>query len=382
MKALANARILTDAGFIDGHAVLVDAGRIVALVPKGDAHVRHGDVEDLGGATLLPGFIDVQVNGGGGVLFNDEPTLAGIRAIGAAHRRFGTTGFLPTLISDDRAVAARAIAAVREALAAKVPGVLGVHLEGPFLNPARKGTHDAGKLRVLGEDDLRLLTSLEGGRTLVTLAPERTELSTLRRLADAGVLVCAGHTDATYEQMREALRHGVRGFTHLFNAMSPFQHRAPGAAGAALLDDASWCGLIADGWHVSVPAMQVALRCKPRDRVMLVTDAMPGVGAGDGEFLLQGKRVSMQGGVLVDEAGVISGSALDMATAVRNAVEMLGVDLAQAARMASTYPAAFLGMEGEVGRIAAGLRADFVLVDANVHVLETWIGGVPSRDLR
>ncbi len=375
MQALVNARVLADEGFVEGRAVLIDAGRIVAVPRADDPRIARAERRDLKGAYLMPGFIDCQVNGGGGVLFNDDPTVEGIRAIGAAHRRFGTTGFLPTLISDDLSVIVQAMAAVRAAIEARVPGVLGIHVEGPFINAARKGTHDATKFRALDAEGISLLSSLGMGRTLVTLAPETTTPATIRRLADTGVIVSAGHTDATFEQMADAFRHGVMGVTHLFNAMSPLHHREPGAVGAALLDPDCWCGLIVDGRHVHPAALQVALSCKRPDRFMLVTDAMPNVGAPGNSFTLQGKRIIVKGGVCVDESGVISGSALDMASAVRNCVSLLGLPLEQAARMASTYPAEFLGLGGDHGRIAPGYRASFVATDEDVNVLETWIEG-------
>jgi len=375
VQALVNARVLADEGFVEGRAVLVDAGRIVATPRADDPRVARAERHDLKGAYLMPGFIDCQVNGGGGVLFNDQPTLEGIRAIGAAHRRFGTTGFLPTLISDDLAVIVRAMAAVRAAIEAQVPGVLGIHIEGPFINERKKGTHDASKFRGLDAEGIALLSSLGVGRTLVTLAPETTTPAMIRRLADAGVVISAGHTDATYEQTSESFRHGVMGVTHLFNAMSPMNHRHPGVVGAALLDPDCWCGLIVDGRHVHPAALLVALNCKRPDRFMLVTDAMPSVGAAQGAFVLQGKRITVKDGVCVDESGVISGSALDMASAVRNCVRLLGLPLEQAARMASTYPAEFIGMGGELGRIAPGYRATFVAADEDVNVLGTWIEG-------
>ena len=318
VQALANARVLTDEGFVSGRVVLLDAGRIVALVGEDDPRVARAEPRDLKGAFLLPGFIDCQVNGGGGVLFNDDPSVAAIRAIGAAHRRFGTAGFLPTLISDDFSVIAKAIEAVRAAIDAKVPGVLGVHIEGPFINALRKGVHDPAKFRGLDAEGVGLLSSLGVGRTLVTLAPETTTAATIRALADTGVVVSAGHTNGTFEEMAEAFRHGVSGVTHLFNAMSPLNHREPGAVGAALLDPDCWCGLIVDGRHVHPAALQVALRCKRPDRFMLVTDAMPNVGAAEDSFMLQGKRITVKDGVCVDENGVLSGSAIDMASAVRN----------------------------------------------------------------
>lgn len=376
--ALVNGRILRDSGWAENQVVLVEGDRIARIVAR-DSQWSANRTYDLRGQTLLPGFIDVQVNGGGGVLFNDDPSVASIREIGRAHRRFGTTGFLPTLISDDLEVVSRAVKAVQDAIEAGVPGVLGIHIEGPFLNAERKGVHDASKLRWLKEDALGLLTSLRGGKTLVTLAPERTTPQIIRKLSDAGVIVSAGHTNGSYEEIRSALDHGVTGFTHLFNAMSQLTGREPGAVGAALDDDASWCGIILDGHHVDPVVLKIAMRSKRKDRFMLVTDAMPTVGAPNKSFRLQGRPISVNDNMLVDEHGRLAGSDIDMATAVRNARVMLDVDLAQAARMASLYPASFLGLERRFGRIEPGYRADLVLVDGDINVLETWIGGLPSK---
>jgi N-acetylglucosamine-6-phosphate deacetylase len=373
MLALTNARVLLDEGFADDRAVLVEAGRIVDVVPR--SQVSGAKREDLAGAYLLPGFIDCQVNGGGGALFNDDPSVATIRTIGAAHRRFGTTAFLPTLISEDFTVIARAIKAVREAMSSHVPGVAGVHIEGPFINEARAGAHDSAKIRDLDTRDVALLSSLGTGRTLVTLAPEMTTAATLRHLAREGVVLSAGHTDGTFEEVSAALKNGVRGVTHLFNAMSPLHHREPGAAGAALADPDCWCGLIVDGQHVHPAVLKIALAAKRADRFMIVTDAMPNVGSDQDSFMLQGRRVTVKGGICVDETGTLAGSAIDMATSVRNCVEMLGLPLERAARMASTYPAEFLGLEAEMGRIAPGQRANLVALDAKLEARATWIDG-------
>ncbi len=373
--ALVNGRVLGDDGFLAGRAVLLEGGRIIDVVSADDPRCDRAARHDLGGHILLPGFVDTQVNGGGGVLFNAEPSVDAIRAIGEAHRRFGTTGFLPTLISDDLEVVARALEAVRAAIDAGVPGVLGIHIEGPYLNVARKGVHDSLKLRGMDESAIDLLTSLRGGKTVVTLAPEMTQPGIISKLASAGVVVSAGHTNATYDEIREALRHGVTGFTHLFNAMSQLTARAPGVVGAALEDAESWCGIIVDGRHVDPAVLRIALRCKRRDRLMLVTDAMPSVGAAEKSFSLQGRKISVANGVLVDKDGTLAGSDTDMATTVRNAVELLGVSLPEAARMASRYPAEFLGLGSEIGRIAPGYRANLVLVDDDVTVRETWIDG-------
>jgi N-acetylglucosamine-6-phosphate deacetylase len=379
--ALVDARILRDDAFVTGHAVLIEHGRIEAVVRDTDPRVAAASSRrSLGGALLMPGFVDVQVNGGGGVLFNATPTVDGIRAIGAAHRRFGTTSFLPTLISDDLSVVAEAIAATRAALHAQVPGVIGVHLEGPFLASARKGTHDAAKFRTLDADAIELLASLATGRTLVTLAPETTTPTHIAQLAAKGVVIAAGHTDATYAVMAEALAHGVTGFTHLFNAMSPFTSRQPGVVGAALYHQTSWCGIIVDGRHVDPVTLKIALNAKRHDRFMLVTDAMPNVGSDRADFQLQGRRIVVKDGVCVDENGVLSGSALDMATAVRNAVKWLGLSLPEAVRMASLHPAAFMGLDHEIGRIAPGYRANLVLTDDELGVIDTWIDGISLQD--
>jgi N-acetylglucosamine-6-phosphate deacetylase len=371
---LHNARVLLDEGFVDDRAVVVDAGRIVEVV-RGDPGGPPSGRVDCEGHLLLPGFVDVQVNGGGGALFNEAPTAETLATIARAHRRFGTTSLLPTLISDDRRTIAQAIDATRQAMARGVPGVIGVHIEGPCLNEERKGAHDAAKFRDLDDEDIALLSSLDTGRMLVTLAPEMTQPETIARLVANGVRVSAGHTNATYAQMQPALAAGVTAFTHLFNAMSPLGSREPGVVGAALSHAGSWCGLIVDGHHVDPVVLRLALRCKPRDRFLLVTDAMPGVGCDSDHFFLQGRRIDVRDGRCIDEAGVLTGSNLDMASAVRNAVSMLGLPLEDAVRMASAWPAAFLGLEHDLGRIAPGLRANLVLADAGMNVRATWIDG-------
>jgi N-acetylglucosamine-6-phosphate deacetylase len=377
--ALVNGRVMTERGLVEGLAVRLQGDRIAALGPR--AEVAAGaEIRDLQGALLLPGFIDTQVNGGDGVLFNDAPTIETIARIGAAHRRFGTTGFLPTLISDDLEIVRAAIGATRAAIEARAPGVLGIHIEGPFLNARRRGIHDASKLRRTDETSVALLSSLGVGKTLATLAPEATGLPTIERLVAAGVVVSAGHTDARYELVRAALGRGLTGFTHLFNAMSPLASRAPGAVGAALEDQRAWCGIIVDGVHVDPVVLKLALRLRPHERFMLVTDAMPCVGSAQTSFDLQGKTIAVRDGACFDEAGTLAGSALDMASALRNAVRMLGLDLADASRMASRNPAEFLGLDHELGRIARGCFADLVLLDDGLQVLETWIHGHASAE--
>jgi N-acetylglucosamine-6-phosphate deacetylase len=372
MQALCPTRLLTPEGFESDRCLLIEDGRISALVPIAQcpAGVERLTLE----GDLVPGFIDLQVNGGGGVLFNDEPTVEGIEAIGRAHRKFGTTGFLPTLISDDLEIVDRGMRAVEAAIEQGVPGVLGIHIEGPFISTEKRGIHDVSKIRQIGAEAVELLTSLRRGVTLVTLAPEAASPEVIRALTGGGVIVAAGHTAASYEQVHEALDAGLSGFTHLFNAMSQLVGRAPGVVGAALESDA-WCGIIADGFHVHPASLRVALRAKGPDRLVLVTDAMPIVGTQLTEFRLGDRLIQLKDGRLTGEDGTLAGSNLDMAAAVANAVRLLQIAPPTAIRMASLNPARALGIDGTTGAIAPGLRADLVLVDGEGRVQRTWISG-------
>jgi N-acetylglucosamine-6-phosphate deacetylase len=376
--ALVNGRILAGKGVESGRTLLLSGSRIEALVDPGDSRCREAAIVDIEGQLLLPGFIDVQVNGGGGVLFNDDPNPETIQAIGAAHRRFGTTGFMPTLISDDLETIGRAIDAVQSALDAGMPGVLGIHIEGPFLNSARRGVHDSRHLRLLDAGLVSLLSRLRAGRTIVTLAPEMTTPDMVAKLTAAGILVSAGHSDASYAETAAAIAQGLRGFTHLFNAMARLEPRDPGIVGAALYDENTWCGIIVDGHHVDPIMLKLALRCKRHDRFMLVTDGMPAVGSDQPSFVLQGRTIRVVDGICRDENGTLAGTALDMAAAVRNTVSLLGLDIAEAARMASQYPAEFLGLGHELGRIAPGYRANLVQMDDEFKVCRTWIEGAAA----
>ena len=376
--ALVNGRILASDGVVSGRTLLLSGSRIEALVDPGDSRCRGAAIVDIAGQLLLPGFIDVQVNGGGGVLFNDDPSPESIRAIGAAHRRFGTTGFMPTLISDDLQTIGRAIDAVQWALDGGMPGVLGIHIEGPFLNSARRGVHDSRHLRLLDAGLVSLLSRLRAGKTILTLAPEMTTPEIVAKLTAAGVLVSAGHSEASYGETAAAIAHGLRGFTHLFNAMARLEPRDPGIVGAALYDENTWCGIIVDGHHVDPIMLKLALRCKRHDRFMLVTDGMPVVGSDQPSFVLQGRTIRVVDGICRDENGTLAGTALDMAAAVRNSVSLLGLDIAEAARMASQYPAEFLGVGHELGCIAPGYRANLVQMDDEFKVRRTWIEGVAA----
>ncbi len=379
---LRGARLLLDDAIVEGCDLLIDQGRIAAVGPGLDATGAALTILPPG-SLLAPGFIDVQVNGGGGVLFNDEPTQTGVRTIAAAHRRYGTTGLLPTIITDTADRLRQAADAVIAARKTPGSGVLGVHFEGPFISPQRPGVHDPRFIRPPTPEDLDFLTDLAAasesdpavGRVLLTLAPETLDGAVLDRLAAAGILLSAGHSAADWRQTVDALAHGVRGFTHLFNAMPPLTARAPGLIAAALLDPNSWCGLIVDGIHVHPATLRLALAAKPLNRMMLVTDAMMATGTDVDEFVLQGRRILRRNGRLETEDGTLAGADIDMAGAVRACRDLLGLSLESALAMASRHPAEFLGLGDRLGRIAPGHQADLVLLTPEIQVLGTWVEG-------
>jgi len=357
-------------------AVLVDGSRIAALVPRRDVPAGVPVAALPEGLWLAPGFIDTQVNGGGGVLFNDTPTPDAIATIVRAHRKFGTTALLPTLITDVPETTAKAIRAVDEA-AASMPGVIGIHLEGPFLSPERPGVHDPRRLRRPNDDDLAMITAKRRGVTLVTLAPEQVPSGFVSALASAGVRVALGHSMATYVETRAAMADGLTGFTHLFNAMRPLASREPGPVTAALENPAAWFGMIVDGVHVDPAVLRLALRGLAQP--MLVTDAMPPVGANGSAFTLYGDEITVRDGRCLRRDGTLAGSMLDMASAVRNSVDLLGVPLTDALRFASSNPANFLGLGHSLGRLAPDYRADLVAFDpTSIEVVSTWVAGASA----
>lgn len=374
LTALAGARIVLADRIVADQALLIDGERIVGLAPL-DALPAGCDRQELAGGWLLPGFIDTQVNGGGDVLFNDRPDVEGIRAIATAHRQFGTTGLLPTLISDHAEVVDAALAAGEAALAQGVPGVLGLHIEGPHLNPAKKGIHDQSRFTRIDAQVVARLAAPTPGRRIVTIAPELAPVGAVAALTEAGVLVCAGHSLADYDQTRAALAEGLAGFTHLFNAMTQFSSREPGMVGAALEDRSTHFGLIVDGLHVHPASLRVALMARGVEGAMLVTDAMPPVGGQGLDFTLMGTPITVTNGDCRGPDGTLAGSGLSMIAAFNNAIAMLGLDMITASRMASGNPARFLRLDHETGTIAPGLRADLVHLDQNRAVTATWIAG-------
>ncbi|CAM5770203.1 N-acetylglucosamine-6-phosphate deacetylase [Labrys miyagiensis] len=375
LDALTAPRLFNGETFLDHHALLVEGEKIAAVVQRSEIP-SHAVVTSLPSGLLVPGFIDAQVNGGGGFLFNEAPEVATLDGISAAHRRHGSTALLPTYITDRIDGMKRALEAARAAIAASVPGVAGIHLEGPYLSVARKGAHDPALIRPLTDEDVDLILGSGIETILLTVAPENASNRLIRRLAEGGVIVSLGHTDTDYDTAMAAADAGATGITHLFNAMSPLQGRAPGVAGAALDHGGLWAGVIADGHHVHRGSLSVALRAKRAPgRLFLVSDAMPTAGDPNDVFFLNGRKVTRRNGALTLEDGTLAGSDLTMDGAVRYSVDNLGIDLGEALRMASLYPAQFLKLDRRRGRLAPGFRADLVHLDETLATRGVWIAG-------
>jgi len=376
--ALTNGILYTGDDFLIDHAVVIRGERITAVVPNREVQ-REVDWIDLGGRSVAPGFVDLQVNGGGDVLFNDDPTGPAIEGIAAAHRRYGTTDLMPTYVTgplDGMAQATEAVAAC--ARDRHLPGVLGIHFEGPAINPAKTGAHDRDWARADGWDELLSVyaTAAARVRTLVTLAPEVVPRGFIADLARRGVRVSAGHTDATSEELAEAITEGLTGGTHLWNAMSSMTSRAPGAVGALLADDRVWCSVIADGHHVDFTTLAVTFRAKPRGKAFLVSDAMPPLGGSTNQFHLGVRAATARDGRCVTADGTLAGSVTDLAAAVRNCVRHVGVAPDEALRMASLYPAQYLGVDDRLGRIRPGFSARFAIFDDDFNVSAVVVDGV------
>jgi N-acetylglucosamine-6-phosphate deacetylase len=375
--AIRGARIFDGESWHQGSALLLAGGRVAAIVPDTDIP-GEADVVEAGGGMLVPGFVDLQVNGGGGVMLNDAPTVEGLRTICTAHARFGTTALLPTLITDTPETTAAVIAAGRRARAEHVPGFLGLHLEGPHLSLGRKGAHDPSLIRPMEEADLDLLLSCRNAfpTMMITVAPENVTQAQVTRLAKAGFIVSLGHTDAGFETVERYAQAGARTVTHLFNAMSPLGHREPGMVGAALHTGGIHAGLIADGIHVHPAAMAIALRSKQGPgRIFVVTDAMSPIGTDLTRFTLNGREILRRDGRLTLADGTLAGADIDMLASVRFLHRILALPLEESLRMVSAYPADAVGLSARKGLLKPGFDADFVTLADDLQMKSTWIGG-------
>lgn len=360
-------------------ALLVEEGRVAALLPQG-AHPDGAVEHPLSGGILAPGFVDLQVNGGDGVMFNDNPSRETLERIAAAHARLGALTILPTLVTDTTATTRAAISAVEEAIAAGVPGIAGIHLEGPHLGPTRKGAHDAQLIRRMAPADLDLL--LDAAQRVpvlkITIAPESVDPDKIKALAENGVFVSLGHTDASYAACMAAAEAGARNVTHLYNAMSQLTNREPGLVGAALSSGNLSAGLIADGIHVHPAALRAAMAAKERPGALyLVSDAMAPAASEITSFALNGREIRREDGRLTLADGTLAGADLDLAMALRVITRDVGVPLVTALAMATSIPARVAGLGRAAGHLAPGRRADFIHLTPDLHLASIWRGGEP-----
>src|SRR3979490_1192482 len=372
--AISADRIFDGCRWHNDAVILIDDGMVQCIAPRDKSADDWPTEFRPRGAGLAPGFIDLQVNGGGGILLNDERTPDAMRAIARAHRRYGTTSCLPTLISDTRAKATAAIAAAK--ILDGADGILGLHLEGPFISRSGPGIDRSDSILAATRDDLDWLGQLSAvGSSMVTLAPECVPAGFVKTLATSGIRVSVGHSEAVPDTLIRAIDEGLSGVTHLFNAMPAMSAREPGIIGVALTDERLTAGIILDGIHVDPLVVRAAFSAKNRNNIALVSDAMPTVGTEQDHFELMGRQIQLRDGRLVCENGTLAGAHLNLASAVKNAATFGGMFLDEALRAASLVPARFLGIEHHRGTLRAGARADIVALTTNLDVLTTWIAG-------
>lgn len=381
-RVLSGAAIFDGARLHEGKALVVENERVVALVPEASA--PEGERVDLPGGIVAPGLLDLQVNGGGGIMLGEMPSVDGIRRICRAHSALGSTGVMPTLITDRPEITRAVLAAGREAAEAGVEGFLGLHLEGPHLDQRRKGAHDPSLIRPMEDADLSLLVAAARDlpALLVTLAPEAVGLRQIEALAQAGIIVSLGHTDCGFAVARDAFNAGARAVTHLFNAMSPLGHREPGLVGAALDSGAVAAGIIADGVHVRPEVLRIAFAAKraASDTVFLVTDAMAVAGTTRDRFGLGGREVLRRDGRLALADGTLAGADCTLPACIGLLHDRCDLPVEAALRLATRNPAALLGIERGRGVLSAGARADLVLLDEAFRCARVWREGRPEEE--
>ncbi|BFM49226.1 N-acetylglucosamine-6-phosphate deacetylase [Marinomonas sp. THO17] len=377
-QTISATRIFTGESYLSDYAILIEHDRIVELKPLSqiDTHAESFHFFD---GLLCAGFIDLQVNGGGGLLFNDQPQVQTLYTMAEAHRSFGTTSILPTLMSDSPEIMAKAIHAANAVHALKPSQLLGIHIEGPFFNVAKKGIHNEKYLRQLTTDDIEILAKAEGTR-LLTLAPEKTAVDLIKQLSELGYQVWAGHSNADADSVNQAIAAGLSGFTHLYNAMSMLSAREPAMLGSALVTDHCWASVIADGHHLHPTSLQIAMRCKPAGKLLLVSDAMSTVGTDGADFQLDGQTIYAVDGVLKNAQGTLAGSAISLLDAVNYVQDALAVEEAEAIRMATMYPAQAMGLTDQLGELKPGYKANIIHI-SDKKVCHTWIDGQMKKHI-
>ena len=372
-QALLGSQIFCGERFYDDHALLVEGKSIVDIVDKNNTPDNFNKIE-LDQGILAPGFIDLQVNGGGGVLFNNSPNKESLNTIIKAHQFFGTTSIMPTVISDSLEVLEQCIKTVTEEIKNN-SSLLGIHIEGPFFNTKYRGVHQKKYISSINSDYLNLFESLKGFPVMLTLAPECISSQQLKHLTSLGIKTLAGHSDASYDKLDDAIKNGLDGFTHLFNAMGQISAREPGVVGSALHFENTFASIIVDLHHVHPSLIQLAYQLKPKGKLFFISDSMATINHGKPSFELYDEVVNESDGRLVNSEGKLAGSSITQIDAVKNVYQKCNIPLNQALAMASRYPAEYLGIENHLGSLKPGYRADLVHFDSNFKVHNVWVSG-------
>ena len=376
-QALIGAQLFSGKEFFDNRALLIDGENIIDVINEHDIP-NNFEIQKLNGGILSPGFIDLQVNGGGGKLFNNSPDKESLNAIIEAHQHFGTTSIMPTVISDSLNVLKRCATTISEEIESN-KSLLGVHIEGPFFNVKYRGVHQKQYINTINSDYLNLFESLKDFPVILTLAPECISTKQLKHLKSLGFKILAGHTDASYDQLEEAIKYGLDGFTHLFNAMGQISAREPGVVGSALTFDNTTASIIVDLHHVHPSLIQMAYKQKPQGKLFFVSDSMATIHHGEPSFELYDEVVSESNGRIINSEGKLAGSSITQIDAIKNAYQSCNIPLNEALAMASRYPAEYLGVANYLGSLESGYRADLTHFSLDFQVQNVWVAGKQLR---
>jgi len=372
-QALIGAQLFSGKEFFDNRALLIDGENIIDIINEHDIP-KNFEIQKLNGGILSPGFIDLQVNGGGGKLFNNSPDKESLNTIIEAHQHFGTTSIMPTVISDSLNVLKRCTTTISEEIENN-KSLLGVHIEGPFFNVKYRGVHQKQYINTINSDYLNLFENLKDFPVMLTLAPECISTKQLKHLKSLGFKILAGHTDASYDQLEEAIKYGLDGFTHLFNAMGQISAREPGVVGSALTFDNTAASIIVDLHHVHPSLIQMAYKQKPQGKLFFVSDSMATIHHGEPSFELYDEIVSESKGRIINSEGKLAGSSITQIDAIKNAYQSCNIPLDEALAMASRYPAEYLGVANYLGSLKSGYRADLTHFDLDFQVQNVWVAG-------
>ena len=377
-QAITGSKLFNGIDFIEHKALLIDDQHIAGIVNE-DAIPTDFSVQKLDGGILCPGFIDLQVNGGGGKLFNNSPDKESLNTIISAHQYFGTTSIMPTVISDSLNILQKCTDTISNEINNN-HSLLGIHIEGPFFNVKYRGVHQKQYINTINASYLNLFETLDKFPVMLTLAPECISIKQLKHLNSLGFKILAGHTDANYDQLEEAVKYGLDGFTHLFNAMGQISAREPGVVGSAFDFDETSASIIVDLHHVHPSLINLSFKQKPKGKLFFVSDSMATINHGEPSFELYDEVVSESNGRIINSEGKLAGSSITQIDAIKNAYQKCSIPLESAISMATLYPAEYLGVSDYIGQLKKGYRADLAHFDSNFHVQNVWLAGKQIKE--